>query len=111
MADFPGAGGSTYFAVRTITQAGNNIWVGGVFDEIDDARLHGNQADKDRKLNRAEHLRAIPSIDPFRAFFLSRYRPPSRAAVRWCPRASRFSTRFSTAPALVGAGRHLRSGW
>ena len=37
MVDFPAAGsGSNAVAVRTIAQAGNNVWVGGIFTEIDD---------------------------------------------------------------------------
>jgi hypothetical protein len=37
MVDFPEAtGGTNTIAVRTITQAGNDLWVGGVFDQIDD---------------------------------------------------------------------------
>ena len=42
MVDFPGASGDpNTIAVRTITQAGNDIWTGGIFDEIDDA--NGNK--------------------------------------------------------------------
>src|SRR5436305_509934 len=37
MVDHPGASGlPNTIAVRTITQVGNIIWVGGIFDEIDD---------------------------------------------------------------------------
>jgi hypothetical protein len=37
MVDRPGAGtASNSVAVRTIAQAGNNVWVGGAFDEVDD---------------------------------------------------------------------------
>jgi hypothetical protein len=42
MIDFPGAGGGgNAVAVRTIQQLGANVWVGGVFSEIDDA--NGNR--------------------------------------------------------------------
>ena len=37
MVDFPGAGGgSNAVAVRTIAQSGDNVWIGGLFTEIDD---------------------------------------------------------------------------
>jgi Divergent InlB B-repeat domain len=42
MVDLPTASGDpNTIAVRTITQAGNTIWAGGIFDEIDDA--NGNK--------------------------------------------------------------------
>jgi uncharacterized repeat protein (TIGR02543 family) len=42
MVDFPGTGaGGNSVAVRTIQQFGGNVWVGGIFDEIDDA--NGNK--------------------------------------------------------------------
>ena len=41
MVEFPGATGNNSDGARTITQAGNNIWVGGIFDQIDDA--NGNK--------------------------------------------------------------------
>ena len=42
MVDLPGAGASSVsVAVRTIVQAGTNVWIGGLFNQIDDA--NGNK--------------------------------------------------------------------